>query len=385
MKCYFLGKINMPEDINDLTTINKLIDNLFSVLPIYMLINNKPVNVKIVTNTDKGLIVRVPTEVVTEPGTDKRILTITNAGNLYIFLFSIVGSQNGYEILKPLKVSMKTASRSSERISLDDQAQSSLFKLFLTNIINQSKINESLNSNSAKVAAIIKANLPKLKAKYADANIYIQDRPDTRLRLLTNYDCPIYIPDMTVPSSNDERFVPYKEIKDLLKPSRAVDKIRSEIAIPLKYRNYSYIGYILVNDTEAMTPEDLDFVNQVALTVQREVYLANIVLESKEICLLHDLSKKGLSFLHPPTKISNKIFESNGTIIFDLVLSETEKHTLRAIIRNIKPMEKEYRIGCEFHPQSQEELHPLDEFLNNQAVSSVQKNKQAEVAPPQTE
>lgn len=366
----------MSDEIKDQEQINTLIDNLFSVLPVYMLVQgNKPVHIKVVTHTDKGLIIRSP-----ETGKvgESRILSVTNDGKIYIFVFSIIGSQGGYEILRPIQVTVKKASRSTERVNME-QAKPS-FRLFVSNIVKQNEISQYLTSNSFKVTNIIKTYSPKLKSKFAEANIYIQDRPDSRMRLISNYDKPIFIPDINQPNALDdsiaEDFVPYKDYKEQIRVMKSQDKGVAEIAIPLKYRDYSYIGYILVSHDMLLTKEDFDFVNQIAINIRREIYASNIVLESKETCFVADLSKKGLSFFHPPTKLYAKLFQTGEPIIFDLVFNETKKNTLRAIVRNIKPTEKEYRIGCEFHPQSEGELYYLEEFLNEQAAKDIARNKQ---------
>ncbi|MCB1158247.1 MAG: PilZ domain-containing protein [Leptospiraceae bacterium] len=363
----------MDTVIKDIESINKIIDTLFFVFPVYLVVDGKPLYIKVVMNTDKGLVVRTPKSV--ELVGDKRIITITNEGNLYLFLFLKIGENKGYEILQPVNLHIKKAQRKSKRIYVANEN----FGLFVTNIIKQNDVSHYLTDNSTKMTGIIRSHMPALQSRYTRASIIIQERPDSRLRLLMNYDKPIFIPNIGNPQIMGEDFIPYKDYRDMLKTNKLEESIQSEICIPLIYRYYCTVGYVLVHHSEVMTKDDFSHVNLIVNSIKREIVNSGVVHESKEICSLYDLSKEGLSFLHPPTKSYNKLFQNGEPIVFDLVYSEAEKDTLRGVVRNLLPMEKEFRIGCQFHPKTGEDLKNIEIFLNKQAIDSMnQESKNSE-------
>ena len=346
----------MEKEIQDLEQINKIIDTLFSVLPVYLLVDGKPQNVKIITNTSQGLVIKPPA--VVPPG-DKRVLTITNSGSLFIFIFKKLGSQAGYELLKPVQASTKKAQRETERLDLS----AGNFRVFATSIVKQGEIGKYLSGDSAKVSNITKNALAKLKHKFTDVKIHVQERQDHTMRLLSNYDKSIFIPDTDKPELVTEDYVPYDEYVKLKNTYKNTEKYRSEIAFPIKYRNYTLIGYIHVLNKEPLGLEAFNLIKLSSSNIKRELQTAGIVQFSKEICNISDISESGLSFIHPPSLLNNKLFIIGEAILLDLVFSEEQKITVRAIVRNITAQEKDFRIGCQFYPQNESEMQGVREFL----------------------
>lgn len=362
----------MQEEIKDSETINKFIDTLFGVLPVYMVLDGKPQHIKIITNTSQGLVIKPPPIEIKEG--NQRILTITNSGSLYLFIFEKLGSQAGYELLKPLQVSIKKAQRQAERIEMSSQD----FRIFVTNIIKQGEIGKYLSGDSAKVSAIVKNHLQKLNPRFTNVNIYIQERYDHFMRLLNNYDKPFFIADAAKPEDIKDDYIPYAEYLKLQKTYKRNEKFIAEIAYPIKYRNYFLIGYIHATHKEPLDFESFNFVKLTANNLKRELVNSGIVQLSREICEIADLSDKGLSFLHPPNKINNKLFVVGDAIIFDIVFSEEHKATIRAIVRNINALEKDFRIGCQFYPQSDYEMESVREFLVAKTKKDLERKKKNE-------
>ncbi|MCB1189503.1 MAG: PilZ domain-containing protein [Leptospiraceae bacterium] len=350
----------MDKEIKDPETIKNIINSLFGRLPVVMLVNGKPIPIKVVKLSPQGLVIKYLGEKI---DSDQRILTLTNNGNLLICLFKYLGGDHtGLQILHPLSISVRPATRSSQRISINTSKDD--FKIHVTNIISQNDIYGSLHDDSAKVNEIKQNNLAKLKKyKFNQINLYITERLDNRMRLMHNYDKPIFIPDKREPESVTDEFLPYKEYFQLLKLSKNLDKVVAEICVPLKYKNIVNIGYLQIMNEEALEPKAFNAVNLVAASIKRELMSSGIFREEKDICELVDLSKNGISFYHLPTRSFNRTISLGGTIYFELVLSEEKRILCRAIVRNIKPLEKHFRVGCQFFSQSEEELAVLEEIL----------------------
>ncbi len=87
---------------------------------------------------------------------------------------------------------------------------------------------------------------------------------------------------------------------------------------------------------------------------------------------------QGLSFLHPPTRMMNRSFTPGSTVIFDLQFSPSTRNSYRAVIKNIKPTEKLFRLGCQFHPSKAEEMKSLEDYLNSKSESKEQEENEPE-------
>jgi hypothetical protein len=91
--------------------------------------------------------------------------------------------------------------------------------------------------------------------------------------------------------------------------------------------------------------------------------LSSNIIESKEKAKITNVSNEGFAFDHNNTVNFSKLFVIGSIIIFDFHLSDTEKQTVRATVRNIRPTEKSYRIGCQFYVQYPEEKKAIEELI----------------------
>ncbi|MCB1160934.1 MAG: PilZ domain-containing protein, partial [Leptospiraceae bacterium] len=77
------------------------------------------------------------------------------------------------------------------------------------------------------------------------------------------------------------------------------------------------------------------------------------------------------SFLHSQSVHFSKIFYLGDIIIFDMFFPDGSKQTFRATIRNIRSLEKYYRIGCQFYNMSLDDLEMIEKYLETKKGKSI--------------
>jgi hypothetical protein len=340
------------KEIKDREAILKLIQSSFQNLPVYTETSKGKIPIKVVSIKEEGVVVQ------NYGSTEKvRTLCVTNNGNVLSFDFSLIGSNANYEILSPVLLRVAPAKRLGERIDLNDPMY------FITSITNQNEISKSLNFDSVKLKNLLGSYTAKVKDKFSFLDIYISDRQDFRLKLIGSYDKPIFIPDKADPTTVTSDFVPYSEYIVHSKFDKKYEKYVSEICIPLRYKNFISFGYISAFNLELMDNSHYNMLNIIANSLKKELLLSSNIIESKEKAKITNVSNEGFAFDHNNTVNFSKLFVIGSIIIFDFHLSDTEKQTVRATVRNIRPTEKSYRIGCQFYVQYPEEKKSIEELI----------------------
>lgn len=356
----------------DTEQIKKTFEEKHVNIPIFMFFNGKQFPVKVIGIDDKGIIIKTISRIDKEP----RILTFTFDGNLYKFVMSFLGASGTFEILKPLILEVIPASRLLNRIKTD--------RLYITNISNQSDIIKSIVSDSVRVNNILRNFQSKVRDKISNLELFIHERQDVRLKLLNNHEKIIFIPNKSVQESVKPEHVPYFEYMSQLKNSKGMDKIVSEITVPIKFKGMFTMGYLSAQHYLPMDDGYLQIVNVLAQNIKKEILSQPIINESKEASIVVDINSDGFSIFHTNFANFGKLFSIGGVIIFDLCATEEEKIVVKAVIRNIKATEKQFRIGCQFFTTSNEELKALHAFLKKHIpdLEIKEKETQPEQTPP---
>jgi hypothetical protein len=341
------------QEISDIQAIQKIIESSFFHVPVYMSYQNKHYQVKPIKMSPEGLIIR------SIGRTDKgpRQLFITNSGNLFLFNFDYRGSKGDLEVLFPVNLHIEKAQRTAERIVLDS-------KFFISNLVNQHEIARSISFDSLKINQVLANYANKVKGKIATLELYVNDRMDQRLRLLTDYEKPIFIPNRQIPESVTEDFVPFKEYFSLMKTTKNIDKYVSEICVPLKYKNLIPFGYLVAWNTTPLDQNGLKLVEAIADSMVKDIMNLNLIGEWRDKSYVADISEEGFSFLQGNSKNFSKILSLGAVVVFDLFFEESRSYPFRAIVRNILPTETAFRVGCQFFLHEDKETHNLKEILN---------------------
>ena len=194
---------------------------------------------------------------------------------------------------------------------------------------------------------------------------------DTRARMLADTGKHIFVPDTKSPESVTDEFIPFSEHVHLMRQGKGLTKFMSEICVPLKYRNIVIYGYLQIMHMEKTDVNDYNLVLLAAEKFCKEIEAADIFNESRLKSSILDISGTGFSFSHPQSKHFGKLFSIGGTILFDMYEEEKSLGTFRAVVRNIKPLEKLFRIGCQFFHMADEHTI-VDDLMKKFFPSSLE-------------
>ncbi|MEM7182061.1 MAG: PilZ domain-containing protein [Spirochaetota bacterium] len=338
-------------EIVEQAKILQVIDSVFMKLPLTLMSDMEAISIKILS-TNAGVIKTLPEK--HKIREVYRVIVAKNNDKLFLCKVKLINvDAEGYEFYKPVKISVSSEKRLGNRLPVND--------IYLTNVINQNDITKFLNDD--KIQQIVKENSMRLKYFFNSFTVHIHERHDSRMRLLHSYNQPIFIPDFNHPKSIPDGFLPFVEYSRMLKGDDTPRKYRAEICIPIKYRQYATIGYVQALHKSRVDINSYNLVNLVALSLQKEFESYQNYEESKEKCRLVDIGQADLSFLHSQSKYFSKIFYLGDVILFDLYFPQHGKYTFRATIRNIRSLEKYYRIGCQFFNLSLNELEIIEQYM----------------------
>jgi|JI9StandDraft_1071089.scaffolds.fasta_scaffold00269_15 hypothetical protein len=359
------------KEITDPNSIFKMAETLFKQFPVYMIIDNKPMQIKILAMKNLGVLIQSPD---TNPNPTERFLILTNAGNLLRFNFKVsTKDPRGIEILNPVSLTIKPATRATNRY------QATKAPIYITNVISQTMVPHDLSDDTLKVESYMKPYIQKLKSKFTDVEFFVHERMDTRARLLLETGKHIFVPDTKSPESVSDEFIPFSEHIHLMRQGKGLNKYMSEICVPLKYRGIVLYGYLQVLNLEKTDINDYKLVLLAAEKFCKDIEESDLFNESKLKSTILDINGSGFSFSHPQSKHFGKLFSIGGTILFDMYEEEKRLGTFRAVVRNIKPLEKLFRIGCQFFHIAEEHVI-IDDLMKKFFPQSLEKEEP--VPPP---
>ncbi|MCG6193912.1 PilZ domain-containing protein [Leptospira sp. FAT2] len=355
----------MDKIINDPEGIHKILQSLFTRLPVVILVDNRPLPVRVVGLKDAVRIV-----VTLPPGTPTeahRKLFLVHNNHRFAALFTVEmhNPANGVELLLATAIQVTVAQRTEERIHVDASANGS--QISLTNIINQGNLRKTLGFADKKIDEIVKKHAKQLRETYPHSSVFFSDRMDNRLRLMYNFDQAIYVLDRNSRGDGSAgfQFLPFPEYQKLIAVNKLDPGIISEISIMIRYKGYTPLGYVQILSDKELGTNDFNAANIAANAVSKEVIASGFFQESKEKCNVDNISMQGVGFFHPQSIFFSRSFTVGETILFDLNLSAENKGTFRAVIRNINNTDKMFRIGCEFFNLNEREENMIQTYVDS--------------------
>lgn len=357
----------MDKEILDSPSIYKLLETFFTSLPVFVFKDNNAYPIQVLAfKQNYGLIVKPPDIDVDEK---PQIFTITNSGSLFLGYFKVIEKNAADNIvLSPFKIVVKAISRNGEKVTFPDNSN---VRSYVTNIINYNEVMKSLSTGADILKPIIKSNVIKIKSMFEVVDVYINERVDVRMRLMQTFDKPIFIPNIDSDFGGNS-FVPYAEYYPLYRNIKEMERFKSEVCIPIKYRSHSMIGYLQVLHTSRLDMNSYNFVNLVASTLKNDIASSSIFSESKEQCVISDVSNDEISFMHPPSVLFTRMISLGAMLLVDLI-SDNDKITLRGTVVSIKPLEKSFRIGLKLKAISNEENRAKEDFFKRQRQLYIKK------------
>jgi hypothetical protein len=334
-------------DITNIEDMWKIMETVFKKNPVTLLYQTQNFPVEITLLNDYSVSCKISSDI-----KDKFIFLSASIGDkIFICSLEQMSKEKGMSILKPIRINVKDANAESK---FSEQ------KIFVTNIINQNDIYKILNDDS--IQKIVKDNSVRLKHIFDFFSINITERQDNRTRLMLAAERPIFVPDKTE-TVDSPGFVPFSEYYAATKKDKEAAKYRSEICIPVRYRESINIGYVLVQHSKKTDLNSFNLVNLIASSLKKEISDYSSFEESRELCRVAHLSTTNITFFHLPTRLYSKVFFLGASILFDIYYNNNEKKiTMRATVSSLQATEKHYKVDCTFSNLSMKQFEFLEEF-----------------------
>ncbi|MBK8398493.1 MAG: hypothetical protein IPL26_25020 [Leptospiraceae bacterium] len=232
--------------------------------------------------------------------------------------------------------------------------------ILVSNIISMNEVTVFLGDDHIK--DVIKSNYNRLRHLFDRYNVVIKDKQDERIRLMKSFDQPIVILNRENPDSTPNMSVPYNEYNRMLKADKNAEVFKSEICVPIKYRQYIIIGYVQVMHSKRL---DLNSFNVVALassSIRKEISDYKNYEESTEVCKVTSITETEVTFLHSLNKHFSRIFQMGTVIILDLYSKDT-KITIKAAVKGLKPLDKYFSITCQYVNLSIDQYEKIERLV----------------------
>lgn len=230
----------------------------------------------------------------------------------------------------------------------------------VSNIISMNEVTVFLGDDHIK--EVVRSNYNRFRHLFDRYNVVIKDKQDERIRLMKNFDQPIVILNREIPETTPSISVPYQEYNRMIKADKNSDPLKSEICVPIKYRQYIIIGYVQVMHSKRLDLNSFNVVGLAASAIKKEISQYKNYEESTEICSVTSISETEVTFLHSLNKHFSRIFQMGTAVIFDLYSKEI-RLTLKATVKAVKPLDKNFSITCQYLNMSIEQLEKVERLL----------------------
>jgi hypothetical protein len=261
--------------------------------------------------------------------------------------------EKGAWIFSPAKINIRED-------TLKTNEEEKINPLFVSNIISMSEVTIFLGDDHIK--EVIRKNAMRLKHLFDVYNVVITDKHDERVRLMKSFDQPILILNKEDPKSIPLKSVPFHEYSRLFRTDKTVNNYKSEICVPIKYRQYIIIGYVQVLHSGRLDLNSFNLVSLTASAIKKEIGDYSNFEESKEACKVININESELTFLHSLNKHFSRIFQMGTILIFDLYTKDS-RLTLRGSVKAVKPLDKYFSITIQYYNLSIEQFEKIEGFI----------------------
>ncbi|MCB1141763.1 MAG: PilZ domain-containing protein [Leptospiraceae bacterium] len=354
----------MNKEIVDKDMMGKIIQNLFTKIPISMVYNGVQIPIQIISATHEGIVIKSTRR------QDKQLreLTFTNNGSQYHFWFELADDGNfELEFLNPVRMEIQDSlHRAEERIHLDAGAS----KSHITNIIPEDIVYFRHSQILEAIESIWNHKSRLLKEKYIYHNLKIDGKEDLRFKIFKSKSPAIFLPSKDQSTPFNTTFFNPVHFKDLLNIAGESPLVGPEISIPIYLKNKILLGYLQVKHNEDLTLSDFNFMSSIATLIQGEINLLDLFIIHSEKCEVEDISIHGIGFHVTETEKLIRDLRPGRIILFQAFFERGLNAYFKAIIRNnVKLNNGKIRIGCEFFNQTPEEKIFIENF-SKKAVSN---------------
>jgi hypothetical protein len=319
--------------ITDAGQFEEIFNKFFSNRDIYIKTKSGDLLIQFLGYNNGNVAFRIP-RVKSVPDTIV-VLTRISENTVYASLKLLEHDQDTF-IFLPLKFQIISEKRKEERTSLEKSGEKNV--LFITNLISDLMLQNSLDSNEKKVRAVKEKIAEDLKGKFdrIRAVFFNESRIDVRMKHFLELWSPIFIKDRGAVVSDSEKkefsfYVNEIYSKDYKLSSQK--ELISEVAVPIIYKNMVPYGYIQVNNAKPMNENHLKAIKRFAVMINEHLMKSNIFEPAKDKFIVTDVSKNGLGIVFKDRRLL-RFFMKDSHVFLELNLPDSNKAVMVVVVRN---------------------------------------------------
>ncbi|MCP4135815.1 MAG: hypothetical protein GY754_32910 [bacterium] len=283
---------------------------------------------------------------------DTAILYIRHGDEVIFSHIRFNSKKDDYHLFELENIQILKMHRKEERKQFDSSQDDTGAEIFLSSIISDFVIRESLGEERRHLKNIKEDILFKFENLYAKTKVFFMNekKSDNRMKFFISNRKPIYVKDIFEPSEKKDKGDRVYYIDTLYNPDYALvrDNIVSEISAPFLYKGMIPFGYLQVNDQKPLSEKAYSKIRKFCLSVSELMSRDDSIIKASEDRInVTDFSEGGMGIVFKE-RVLIKHFKVDSYIHFILYLPNNQHASVLCIVRNINLMDKSfYKVGCE--------------------------------------
>jgi hypothetical protein len=318
--------------ITDTGQFEEIFKKFFANREVYLKTKSGDLFIQFLGFTEGTVMFRIP-RVKNVPDTIV-VFTRLSENTIYASLKFLENTENDF-IFLPIKFQIISEKMKEERTDLAATGGKNV--LYINNIISEQMIQGALDSNEKKVGIMKDKIAHDLKGKFDHVRVVFinETRIDVRMKRFMESWNPIIIKDLSDQSdlANKEKSFYINEIYSKDYKLSSHKELISEVSVPIIYKSMVPYGYIQVNNAKPMNETHLTVVKRLAVMINEYVLKERLFVPAPEKFIVNDISKKGLGVVFRERRLL-RYYMKDSRLIFDLTLPDSNKVTMRVIVRN---------------------------------------------------
>ncbi|MCP4760578.1 MAG: hypothetical protein GY870_02280 [archaeon] len=327
--------------IKDRNTFDKIIEKFFINKPVY--IKTAEGNIKVDFLDSHNALTKIKFPLNAKIPEDCLFLS-TYKNNLIYAHMKLCGDEGmNTHLFNPTMFQVISDSRKNVREHVNNNGDQKNI-VFVTNIISDFIIQNSLILENEKVARIKEKMQYELGEKYKHVKLYFshEGMNDARMKYFHTERRPIFISDRLIKKNlRDDNLNFY--LRNIYMEDNYLKKrpnIISEIAVPVFYNSMIPYGYIQINDTSPLKIASLKAMKRMAYVVEDLADKLKIFSVFEKKILVYDVSKDGLGIVF---KDENLIphYKENSYVYLDMILPWNKKASILADVKHLVKLDNQ--------------------------------------------
>lgn len=306
----------------------------------------------------------------------KHNIAYTTHDNTLISAYLHLQSREDDEVFtfRPIHVQVFEIQRREQRKSIEPPTRKMGEGIYISNLISDFVLKDCFTRERRRTDSIGDSIRQKLNINYEHVKLFLANEKmyDDRMKMFYGKRKPVFIPNIKNERNNTEDYEIFKFYSLLITQDRKLsNNIISEIAVPFLYKGMIPFGYLQVNSSKELTPDDFGYLKKIGAAVSETFSGNNIITTSDDIFHVSDLSRSGLSILFSE-KTNIKHFKDGSNLFARMFFPKGKTASMLCIVRNINMLKNnKFKIGCEIL-----DMDALGEVNYEEYVEGIRENEE---------